>query len=159
MYRSKSVLKKVVYLHIVNHSFELNTVRFNCTSLDIRCKDSSLFVQMFLCNITIHSYSNDYVFSFKYPKSIYLLISYFHYGLEIYHLLYSTTLYFIYVGAIWVYQVCELPYFSLFVFNSTIYILQLNTSMFSWLKINDLYYHLGTRYLVWYAVVVILRFL
>ncbi|TYK02522.1 uncharacterized protein E5676_scaffold784G00540 [Cucumis melo var. makuwa] len=41
MFRNKSVLKKAIYMLVVNNSFELVTVKSNRTSFDIRCKDSS----------------------------------------------------------------------------------------------------------------------
>ncbi|KAA0044975.1 uncharacterized protein E6C27_scaffold74G002830 [Cucumis melo var. makuwa] len=41
MFKNKPVLKKAIYMFIVNNSFKLVTVRSNRTLFDIRCKDSS----------------------------------------------------------------------------------------------------------------------
>ena len=38
-FRTKSILKKAIYLLVVNNSFEFVTVRSNHTFFDIRCKD------------------------------------------------------------------------------------------------------------------------
>ena len=38
---TKSILKKAIYMLALNNSFEFVTVRSNCTSFDIRCKDLS----------------------------------------------------------------------------------------------------------------------
>ena len=41
MFRSKSILKKTIYLLVVNNSFEFVTIKSNRTSFDIHCIDFS----------------------------------------------------------------------------------------------------------------------